>query len=154
MAEDSIITDEMKAAIDVESEPSVYEIEKEPIRRWAESIGDPNPLYRDEEYARSKGYRSIVAPPGFIAQYAFPVKIGGGRRSFQSPFTRMLNGGNDYEFFKPIQAGDTISATGKLAELRERTGSMGKMLIIINETTFKNQDGEIVAKARSTGISY
>jgi acyl dehydratase len=66
----------------------------------------------------------------------------------------MLNGGNDYEFFQPIQAGDTISSTGKLAELRERTGSMGKMLIIINETTFKNQDGEIVAKARSTGISY
>ena len=154
MAEDSIITDEMKAAIDVESEPSVYEIEKEPIRRWAESIGDPNPLYRDEEYARSKGYRSIIAPPGFIAQYAFPVKAGGGRRSFQSPFTRMLNGGNDYEFFQPIQAGYTISSTGKLAELRERTGSMGKMLIIINETTFKNQDGEIVAKARSTGISY
>ncbi len=154
MTEDSVITDEMKAAIGVESEPSVYEIEKEPIRRWAESIGDSNPLYRDEEYARSKGYRSIIAPPGFMAQYAFPVKAGGGGRSFRSPFTRMLNGGNDYEFFKPIQSGDTISATNKLAEIRERTGGMGKMLIIINETTFKNQDGEIVAKARSTGISY
>lgn len=154
MTEDSVITDEMKAVVGVESEPSIYEIEKEPIRRWAESIGDPNPLYCDEEYAKSKGYRSIIAPPGFIAQYAFPVKGGSVRRSIQTPFTRLLNGGNEYEFFKPIQAGDTISATGKIAELRERAGRMGKMLIIINESTFKNQDGEIVAKARSTGISY
>jgi hypothetical protein len=31
---------------------------------------------------------------------------------------------------------------------------MGKMLFIINETTYKNQNGEVVAKARGTGISY
>ena len=154
MAGDSIITDEMKAAVGVESEPSVYEIERSSIRRWAEAIGDTNPLYRDEEYARSKGYRSIVAPPGFIAQYAFPVKAGGGRRGFSSPFARNLNGGNEYEFFKPVQAGDTISATSKLASIVERDGRMGKMLISVSETTYKNQDGEIIAKARGTGISY
>lgn len=154
MAEESVITDEMKAAIGVESEPSVYEVEKEPIRRWAQAIGDPNPLYHDEEYARSKGYRSIVAPPGFIAQYAFPVKAGTSARRFRSPFTRNLNGGNEYELVKPVQAGDTITATSKLAEIRERSGRMGPMLIIISETTYKNQDGEVVAKARGTGISY
>lgn len=154
MAGDSIITDEMKAAVGVESEPSVYEIERSSIRRWAESIGDPNPLYRDEEYARSKGYRSLVAPPGFIAQYAFPVKYGGGGGHIRSPFTRNLNGGNEYEFFKPIQAGDTISATRKIAELRERDGKMGKMLFIITEITYKNQDGEIVAKSHGTHITY
>jgi acyl dehydratase len=155
MGEESVITDEMRAAIGVESEPSVYEIQAEPIRRWAEAIGDPNPLYRDEEYARSKGYRGVVAPPGFVAQYAFPVKAGsGGRRSFRSPFARGLNGGNEYEFFKPVQAGDTITATSKLAELRERPGRLGTMLFIISETTYRNQDGEVVAKARGTSISY
>ena len=155
MAEESVITDEMRAAVGVESEPSVYEIEREPIRRWADAIGDSNPLYHDEEYARSRGYRSIVAPPGFIAQYAFPVKSGGGgRRSFPNPFARMLNGGNEYELLKPVQAGDTISSTAKIAELRERPGRMGPMLIIISETTYKNQDGDVVARARGTGISY
>lgn len=155
MAEDSIITDEMKAAIGVESEPSVYEIEKEPIRRWADSIGDPNPLYHDEEYAKSQGYRSLVAPPGFLGNYAYPIKAGAGpRRGFRSPFTRVLNGGNEYDFIKPVQAGDTITATSRLAELREREGRLGKMLFIINETVYKNQDGEIVARSRGTGISY
>ena len=155
MAEDSVITDEMRAAIGVESEPSEYEIEKEAIRRWAEAIGDTNPLYRDEEYAKSKGYRNIIAPPGFIANYAYPTKVGeGGRRGFRSPFAMVLNGGNEYDFFKPIQAGDKITSTTKLAELREREGRLGKMLFMINETTYKNQDGEIVAKSRGTIISY
>ncbi|HEY90412.1 MAG TPA: MaoC family dehydratase [Dehalococcoidia bacterium] len=154
MTEESVITDEMKAVIGVESEPSVYEIERSAIRRWAEAIGDPNPLYNDEEYAKSKGFRSLIAPPGFMGQYAFPVKVGGGARSFKSPFTRNLNGGSEYEFLKPIQAGDTITSTSKIADIRERKGKMGTMLIITSETTYKNQDGEVVAKARGTGISY
>ena len=154
MAEDSAITEEMRSRIGVESEPSVFEVEKEPIRRWAEAIGDSNPLYHDEEYAKKNGYRSIIAPPGFIAQYAYPVKVGQGRVRFSSPFTRMLNGGNEYEFFEPIQAGDVLTATSKLAELYERDGRLGKMLFIINETNFKNQNGKVVARARGTGISY
>ncbi|MBW2091528.1 MAG: MaoC family dehydratase N-terminal domain-containing protein [Deltaproteobacteria bacterium] len=154
MPQDSIITEEMRKAVGVESEPSIYEIEKEPIRRWAEAIGDPNPLYRDEEFARKCGYDSIIAPPGFVAQYAFPVKIGKSFRRLETPLKRNLNGGNDYEFFKPVQAGDTLSATTKLIDLYEREGRLGTMLFQIAETTFKNQKGEVVAKARYTGISY
>ncbi|MCH7908826.1 MAG: MaoC family dehydratase N-terminal domain-containing protein [Candidatus Hydrogenedentes bacterium] len=45
MADDSVITDEMKAVIGVESEPSVYEIERSSIRRWAEAIGDTSTLH-------------------------------------------------------------------------------------------------------------
>jgi len=153
MADDTVITDEMKAAIGVESEPSVYEIERSSIRRFAEAIGDTNPLYHDEEYAKSKGYRSLIAPPGFIAQYAFPIKRGKAS-GFKSPFSRNLNGGNEYEFFKPIQAGDTITSTNQVIELREKAGRMGTMLITVAETTYKDQDGDTVAIARSTGISY
>jgi len=154
VASDSVITDEMRNAIGVESEPSVYEIEKEPIRRWAESIGDPNPLYRDEAYAKSKGYRSLVAPPAFMGQYAFPVKWGRPKATFKRPFVRNLNGGSEYEFHKDICAGDVISATTKVTDIRERDGRMGKMLIIVSETTYTNQNGEVVAKSRGTGISY
>lgn len=153
MSGDSVITDEMKAAIGVESEPSVYEIERSSIRRFAEAIGDANPLYHDEDYAKSKGYRSLIAPPGFIAQYAFPIKRGKAV-TFKNPLTRNLNGGNEYEFFKPIQAGDTITSTRQLVEIREKSGRMGTMLITVSETTYKDQDGDTVAKARSTLIDY
>jgi len=39
MTQGSVITDEMRKAIGVESEPTIVLIEKEPIRRFAEAIG-------------------------------------------------------------------------------------------------------------------
>ena len=154
MTQGSLITDEMKKVIGVESEPSVYEIEKEPIRRWANAIGDTNPLYHDEAYARKHGYKSLIAPPGFIATYAFPVKAVKPRERLAPSLTRGLNGGNEYEFLKPIQAGDTITMTSKIADIFEREGRLGKMLFSITEHTYKNQHGEVVAKARFTSINY
>ena len=59
-----------------------------------------------------------------------------------------------YKRQKPVQAGDVITATTKVVDIYEREGRLGKMLFVISETTYKNQDGEIVAKARNTGISY
>ena len=153
MSQDLVITDEMRSMIGVESEPSVYEIEKEPIRRWVEAIGNPNPLYRDEEYAKRKEYRSILAPPGFVANYAFPIKAGR-RRRLSRISTRTLNGGNEYEFFKPVQAGDVLTATSKMIQLFEREGRLGKMLFMVYEDTYKNQNGEMVTKARWIDTAY
>lgn len=153
MSQSLVITDEMRSLLGVESEPSVYEIEKEPIRRWAEAIGNLNPLYHDEEYARSKGYRSLLAPPAFIGNYDFPIKASR-RRSLGDISTRNLNGGNEYEFFKPAQAGDVLMATSKLVQLYEREGRLGKMIFMVYEDTYKNQENELVAKARWTGIAY
>jgi len=154
MAQESVITEEMRKAIGVESEPTIVHVEKEPIRRFAAAIGDPNPLYHDEAYARKLGYRSIIAPPGFAVEYCFPIKTGQMTMRFRPPFARNLNGGNEFEFIQPIQAGDTISVTSRLADIYERDGRMGKMLFTIRETICRNQKGEIVQKVRGTGISY
>lgn len=156
MAEESIITDEMRSLIGVESEPSTFVIEEEPIRRWAEAIGNSNPLYHDTEYAKKSRYRGMITPPGFVGNYSFPVKTGGLSPRVKSPFWRVFNGGNEFEFLKPVRAGDVLTATSKLAELFERQGrpEIGRMLFQVTETTYKNQKGEVVVKTRGTGISY
>lgn len=156
MVQDSVITDEMRSLIGVESEPSVYEIEKEPIRRWAEAVGDPNPLYHDEEYARKSQYGGIIAPPGFLGNYAYPVKVGKPPPRVKSPFWRGLAGGNEYEFFKSVRAGEVLMVTTKLADLYERQGrpGIGRMLFQVMEITYRNQQGEVVAKAQHTSILY
>ncbi len=156
MTQDSIITDEMRNVIGIESTPTIFEIEKEPIRRWAEAIGDSNPLYRDEEYARKSRYGGIIAPPGFLGNYAFPVKAGGPPPQARGPFLRGLAGGNEYEFFRPVRVGDVVTATSKLVDLYQRRGrpGIGRMLFQIVETTFWNQEDEVVVRTRQTSISY
>ncbi|WP_373428133.1 FAS1-like dehydratase domain-containing protein [Neobacillus niacini] len=32
-------------------------------------MGDNNPLYHDEEYAKAHGFESIVAPPTFVSSF-------------------------------------------------------------------------------------
>lgn len=156
MTQGSVITEEMRKAIGVESEPTIVQIEKEPIRRFAEAIGDPNPVFHDEEYAKKLGYRSVIAPPGFHPEYSFPLKRASRPQGprFRSPFTRALNGGNEYEFFQPIQAGDVLVMTNRVSDIYERPGRMGTMLFIISENIFRNQKGETVLIMRHTGISY
>jgi len=151
---ESLITPELKAAIGVESEPSVYEIDKEAIRRWAEAIGDPNPLYHDEAYAKKQGYRSLVAPPEFLPHYQYPLVRGKSKVSVQSPLKRNLAGGNEIEVFQPLQAGDVVYQTTKLAEVLEKEGRLGKMLLLITENTVRNAKGELMSRSRHTEITY
>jgi acyl dehydratase len=158
MTQGSVITEDMKKAIGVESEPTIVVVEREPIRRAAAAMGDNNPLYYDEEYAKSKGYRSIIAPPGFQPTYSFtlktaPMRADAGPR-MPTGFARFMNGGDEYEFFHPIQAGDVLSITRRLGDLYERDGRMGKMFFTVNETVFRNQKKEIVLIQRSTTIAY
>lgn len=51
--------------------PSMVEVEKGMIRGFAQAIGDSNPLWQDENYARRNRYSSIIAPPTFLTFTAF-----------------------------------------------------------------------------------
>ncbi len=67
-------------------------------------------------------------------------------------FPVMLDGGIAYEFFIPVRAGDILASYLKIADIIERAGSTGSMLLVTLETTYINQNGDIVAKSRSTLI--
>lgn len=156
-ADDALITPALRALIGREEPPAVFEIEREPIRRWAEAVGDPNPLFHDEAYARRRGYRSLVAPVGFLANYWYPVKGEYRTRLVRNPpFRFALNGGNEIEFLEPVVAGDTITATSKVVDLFVRQGrpGIGRMFFEVNETVFVNQHGRTVARAHKTAIWY
>jgi hypothetical protein len=157
MAEASVITDEMRSFIGKESEPTTIEVDKTAVRMFARAVGYTDLIYYDEQYARSKGYRSLPAPMGFLGHPIYrpdiplrPAYI----MPFDSPFRRVLNGGTDIEYYEPICAGDVLTATSKIADLSERTASIGPMLLVTGETTYKNQEGKVVARFRGTLIQY
>ena len=140
----------------------VMHLEKGSISRFADSVGNTNPLYWDEEHAKNSKYGSIISVPGF---YGWPVK-GSNDPGFgetmselstvlaKNGITKMLNGGTEFEYFAPVRAGDTLSATSKIVEIIEREGRAGNLIFIITETTYLNQYGDMVGKSRGTGIRY
>jgi acyl dehydratase len=137
-----------RSALGVESAPVSYDVEKGAIRKFAEAIGDEDPIYYDDKAAQAAGFKTMVAPPTFLCTFRAQELP-----DLQIQFGRVrLNGGNEYEYFKPVYAGDTITLTAKYSDVSERTGRTGNMVFIITELTFTNQHGEVVAKGRNTGI--
>jgi acyl dehydratase len=151
-------------AVDV----SIFEIEKEPIRRFADAVGDLNPLYWDEDYARRSRFGSIIAPPGFLSSLWFLGRSAKWARRerlsealgpsvvmdalAQAGYRRILDTGIDYEFFEPVKAGDTVRSVCVVKDIMERGAKERKVAFLITETSYTNQDGTVVAKTRSTTV--
>ena len=150
MVQQSVVTQEMRDAIGVESEPVAHEVEKGAIIKFAQAIGDDNPLFTDEQAARKTRYGGLIAPPTFLRS----MRSGPAKVEVRSPYGAALDGGSDWEYFEPVRAGDRITVTTKIADIFERQGRLGNMLFIIRETKYVNQFGQMVALQRGTGISY
>ena len=141
MAEKSATPGDLKKLLNVEFGPVVYDVEKWWVKKFVEAIDDPNPLWKK------------VTPPTFPTALILE-ELDSAIRNLNGSFSRGLNGGNELEYFQPIRIGDTISVTGKIVNLREREGKLGRMLIIISELSYTNQKGELVAKCRNSSIKY
>jgi len=66
-AEASLIDDASRALIGTEVSRATGTVVKRDFQRWAAAVGDRNPLYFDEGYARAQGYRDVVMPPLFLS---------------------------------------------------------------------------------------
>ena len=161
MAEAGLVTQQMRDAVGVEGPPTTLEVDKTAVRMFARSVGHTDPVFYDEEEAKRRGFRSLPAPPGYLGTPIFnPTNSDatfGGRRGgpqIDSGLKRRLNGGTDIEYLGDICAGDTLTSRSKIADVVERAGSLGPMLITTTQTTYTNQDGKVVAISRGTGIQY
>ncbi len=143
-----LVTDEIRKLIGTESEPRVVEVERGAIRRFAEAIGDRNPLFNDEAAARHSRFGGMIAPPTFCRS------LGGGFFNVPLSLARALDGGSEWEYSEPIRPGDRITVVSRLADIREAAGRMGTMVFIVTETRYTNQFGRLCAIQRSTGIRY
>ena len=150
MAEASVITEAIRKAVGVESTPRTHAVEAGAVRKFAEAIGDANPLYHDEQAAHRSRHGGIVAPPTFLRSLApGPSKV-----AFESPYPDLLDGGSDWVFCEQVRAGDAVTVTEALVDIAEKSGRLGPMLLTTWETRYVNQSGVTVATQRSTLIYY
>lgn len=147
----TFLTEAMRQqAIGQESPPVCLEVEKGAIIKFAQAIGDGNPLFNDEAAARKTSYGGLIAPPTFLRS------LGQIRPDlpFDIPLHRVLDGGSDWEYFQPVRPCDRITAVARITDLRERSGRLGLMLISTIVTTYRNQFDEVVATQTNTTIRY
>ena len=143
--------EELKDKVGAVWQSRVYEIEKGMIRRFAQAIDDPNPLWQDEEYTRKTKYGGIIAPPTFVATLGLEQIQ---QLLASAPSETSLHGSTELECYQPVRAGDVVTATTRIADFRQRQGKMGTMSFVTFDITYENQRGELVGKCRQMVINY
>lgn len=143
--------------------PTRATITAEGAQRYAQAVGDLNPVYFDEAAARSAGYRTLTIPPTYVA-YALvkgrPLDAIGedglfvGERPIKLDVGRIMFGGEEWDFVEPAHVGDVIEAETRLAAIDQKDGSKGPFVRITRETTYTRvPDGVVVARTRQIGIA-
>lgn len=150
-------------------------LQRDTLRRFVQAIMDRDPLYFDDHHAASTRYGRLVAPPLFPV-HAFrppadgedPLDVlrtdpdadgaGGndgvffGLPPIESPFKRLLNGGNEIEFFRCLALDEICVARARYADVQLKQGKSGALLLVTIETTFSTQNGEPLLVNRQTLI--
>ncbi len=126
------------------SGPSFLAINRDDVRLYAESNGDPNPLYYDEAYASGTRFGGVIAPNTFLdlVQHYTATAIGG------LPGVHAFHAGNRVEFYRAVRPGDVISPSYRPYVMTEKQGQFaGRMLLVDMEILYRNQRDELVGKA-------
>jgi len=157
------------AELDQESPREVSQVEccEYLIRHWCETVEDGNPLYLDADYARSRGFRGLVAQPGMLIctltmPYRWPWPEGYRNQRLihfylkellELPVGILAN----YEawFLAPVQIGDRLSTTVKLQNISEwKKTRLGEGYFTTIETTYYNQHDTVVKRSFTHLFSY
>jgi hypothetical protein len=133
----SSVVERLRARIGAAAPSTEATVEAGHLKRFTDAIGDPNPRWRSE------------VPPTFLVALA-PVSLH--LAEAEEYGKGWLNGGNRFEYLESVRVGDRITATGRVADVYEKSGSSGNLLFIIFETEYVNQDGRTVARLRGTAI--
>jgi acyl dehydratase len=126
------------------------------MRHFAQGYGNENPLYSDAEYGRATRWGSMIASPLFV------MTMGTSELKTMRPEIRVRGAhalagvheffsGDDWEFFRPVVAGDRMTKRYYLCAVEEKDNSSmggGRSVHTRYRADFTNQRGELVAIER------
>ena len=155
-----------------------FPVEASHILMFARSIGDTNPIYADEEYAKKTEVGAIIAPPTFVQASAqfdeeYPLRpipgkpwFGSGKEATGLKKDPKGDGGGSgggnggvlhaeqhYEYHRPLRAGEVLKAVPLPPKSWEKEGRRGgKLLFTENTIEYRTLSGELVVTARGVGV--
>ena len=139
----------------VQIRPRAFPIERGKVHEFANAILDEHPYYHDEGAARAAGLPAVTAPPTFVMASALfegaavraPTEV----ESFDMRFA--LHGAQEFVFERPLLAGDVLTGEpGDVRTYEKRGGRGGLMKFVEFETVYRDHEGCVVLRSRTTAI--
>ena len=162
---ETIITDELLRCIGHKGPVrSLEPLTASDVRRYVDATGDTNPLWLDDDFARSAGYRSRLLPPILVGWTPFSLKEpedGKGstidvRRQLPVPaaYTNVRNAGSETEWLKPVHLGEPLSCQSHIVDITAREGKMGVGIYVTQLEEVRNGEDELVFTRRHTVVLF
>lgn len=157
------LTDEQTSLIGKESapRPAPYAVNEPMARIWCEMVEDPNPIYFDEDYARSTWLKEPFPPPAMLFTWGMqPVWP---ESQHESAISRLhlpgcaatLAVNATQEYLLPLRYGDRLAITNQIASIgEEKATRLGSGHFVTTLDTFRNQRGEVVGTHSFTLFMY
>ncbi len=127
------------------------------IRRWAEAMGDANPLWHDAEARVAAGFADAVAPPAMLEVWTMaPYRPGGRTAEDGMPVLNLFDAAGytgvvatniEQDYLRYLREGDVISLRATVADVSDekRTG-LGIGHFVTIDYDFTDQTGELVGR--------
>jgi acyl dehydratase len=139
-----------RSAIGRSFTPVTARVEPGRLRYFLNTLGEQNPVYRDEAAARAAGYSATPAPP----TYLFCLELMDAERPFEFltelniDLARVLHGEQRFLYHAPVVVGDTLTFQSRVTDVTDKKG--GAMTMVVVETAVTNQHGAHVADTART----
>jgi len=136
--------------------PFAVTVERGKLRELALALGDPNPIYQDQQAAQTAGYKDIPLPPTTATLFLF-----WGNPQFVEQLlnlgldvTRLMHREETYEYLAPIWPGAVLTGSITVRDGSTRTGPDGTSIDLVTlHMRYTNQEGQIVLTATTRLMS-
>ena len=148
-----LVTPEIRAWIGKSAPPVTVRVTRRDIRKYAVATrqrlekyldGDEAPALFHLDLFRRIAEIDTLRPDGLAPDPLIPPL----------PVNRVLFGGAEITFHRPIRAGDVLVGTRTLKDIREKDGRTGPLLFVSIEVNVATNAGEPVLLETETRIGY
>ena len=119
-------------------------VSAEHVAGFAAALGDANPEY------------ATLAPPTYPIAFMTQA-MSGGMETFLElglNFMTLVHGEQEFEYVRPVRIGETLTLTGRIADVYDKTSSSGGVLdFVVLETEGADAAGKPVFYSRNVLIS-
>jgi acyl dehydratase len=147
-------------------------VERGAVRRFAQAIMDPDPIYMDPDFTAGTRYAEPVAPPLFptaMLRLDFdqpdPVQARAHDPNFDGAVASstyglpplpldspIVNGAVDVELIRYARHGEEVFMEASYADITERETSKGWMLFVHYDCRFLDANGQMIMRYRRVQI--
>lgn len=113
------------------TKPKTFEVEKGQVRRFAKAIGESNEIHIEEPVAQAAGYSSVIGTPTFVAALSNVEPL---YETLDIDQSNTMHAEEEYEYFRPVVAGDKVTVTHKVVDIYDKDTPNGKLVFVVIET--------------------